>query len=189
MANTFKTLKDGDIVRECLDSFHNAQTFLKTIDRQYDSRLGVNGRKNGGTLLIREPNWFTFRTGAVQDVQEITEATQSLVVANEYGVDIEWTSVDETLSIDDFRKRIIDPMMLTLAGNIEYLMMQDFYRNIFNYTGTPATTPASLGCIMDAYARLKQGLVGDTDNLHVLLSLNWPCRLFCRCLLFRWWLY
>ncbi len=34
MANTFKTLSDGDIVRKCLASFHNNLKFIKTVDRQ-----------------------------------------------------------------------------------------------------------------------------------------------------------
>ena len=56
MANSLKTLSDGDIVREALAIFHNKLKFIKTINRQYDNRFANEGGKNGGTLLIREPN-------------------------------------------------------------------------------------------------------------------------------------
>ncbi len=34
MANAFKSLADGDIVRMALASFHNKLKFIKTINRQ-----------------------------------------------------------------------------------------------------------------------------------------------------------
>ena len=35
MANAWKNLSDGDIVRKALASFHNKLKFIKTINRQY----------------------------------------------------------------------------------------------------------------------------------------------------------
>jgi hypothetical protein len=170
MANTWKDLSDGDIVRECLDSFHNKQTFLKTIDRQYDNRFAKDGSKNGGELLIRNPNWFTYRSGAAINVQDVEESTQKLTVANEYGVDVNWSSVDETLSVEAFKERILNPMMATLAGNVEYLMMVDFLNHIHNITGVYSTTPATLLAISNARARLADNLVKDEENCHILLA-------------------
>ena len=62
MANTIKTLAAGDITRKALERLHNKLVFCKTISRDYDNRFAVSGAKNGGTLLIREPNQFTVRT-------------------------------------------------------------------------------------------------------------------------------
>jgi len=167
MANTFKTLSDGDIVRKCLASFHNKLKFIKTINRQYDPRFAVTGAKNGGTLLIRNPNEFTVSTGAVMDTQDITETTQTLTVATQKNVSMNFSSVEATMSIDDFEQRYIDPAMSKLAATVEYTVLAAVYKNIYNLTGTPATTPASLAAALNAGARLSQGLAPESDR-HLL---------------------
>ena len=43
------------------------------------------------------------------------------------------------------------------------------YKNVFNLSGTPATTPASLAAILNAGVKLSQGLAPDSDR-HVLLD-------------------
>ena len=152
MANSFKTLNDGDIVRLALESFHNKLTFIKTINRQYDSRFAVDGAKNGGTLLIRDPNEYTVRTGAIMDVQDQAETTQTVTLATQKGIDMEFSSVELTLSVDDFVKRYIDPAMSRLAADVENTTITALYKNVFNLTGTPATNPASLVAIRHARA-------------------------------------
>lgn len=169
MANTFKTLSDGDIVRRALAIFHNKLKFIKTINRQYDNRFAQTGAKNGGSLLIREPNEFTVRTGAVMDVQDITEYTQTLTVATQKGVDINFSSIEATMSIDDFETRIIEPAMTRLAADVEYTVLSAVYKNIYNYSGTPATTPASLTAILNAGVKLSQNLAPDGDR-HLLMD-------------------
>ena len=158
MANSWKTLSDGDITRRAIARFHNKLKFLKTIDKQYDDRFAKVGAKNGGTLLIREPNQFTVRTGAVMAVQDVAESTQTFTVATQKGVDINLSSVEHTLSVDDFEERIIDPAMDKLAADVEYTVLSNVYKDVFNLTGTPATTPASLAAVLNAGARLSQNL-------------------------------
>lgn len=169
MANTFKTLADGDITRLALESFHNKLTFLKTINRQYDSRFAVEGAKNGGTLLIREPNEGVVTDGAVMDVQDETESTQTLTVATQKHVATSFTSVEMTMSVDDFQKRFLEPKMSKLAAIVENTVLAAIYKDIFNLTGTPATTPASILAVLNAGARLSQGLAPISDR-HILLD-------------------
>jgi len=169
MANTLKTLSDGDVVRKCLSSFHNKLKFIKTINRQYDSRFAVDGAKNGGTLLIRQPNEFVVRTGAVMDLQPLEDRTQTLTAAIQKGVDMDFSSLEATMSIDDFEKRYIDPAMSRLAADVEYTVLAAVYKNIFNLTGTPATTPATFACVLNANARLSQGLAPE-GNRHILMD-------------------
>ena len=111
MPNTIKTLEAGDITRKALSILHNELVFTKLIDKQYDNRFAVTGAKNGGTLLIREPNQFTIRTGAIMDTQDVTETTQTLTLATQKGVDVNFSSVELTLSLDDFAERILQPAM------------------------------------------------------------------------------
>jgi hypothetical protein len=114
MGNTIKTLSDGDLVREYLASFHNKLKFIKTINRQYDSRFAREGAKNGGTLIIKNPNEYTVTTGAVMDTQDVTETTQTLTVATQKHIAINLSSVELTMSLDDFRTFYINPQWTDL---------------------------------------------------------------------------
>lgn len=164
MGNIIKDLSDGDLVRKYLASFHNKLKFIKTIDRQYDSRFAKSGAKNGGELLIKDPNQFTVRTGAVMDTQDVTETTQTLTVATQKGVDINVSSIEQTMYIDDYEAKIVSPAMDGLAAQVEYDVLSGVYANIANLTGTPATTPASFSAVLAANARLSQMLAPESDR-------------------------
>jgi hypothetical protein len=64
-------------------------------------------------------------------VQDTTEASVTLQVATQKGVDMAFTSVDLTLSLDDFAERILEPAMSVLAANIESDAMS-MYKDIYN---------------------------------------------------------
>ncbi|MCE5226674.1 MAG: hypothetical protein LLG05_12555 [Porphyromonadaceae bacterium] len=169
MGNTFKTLSDGDIVRVMLESFHNKSTLLKTINRQHDKDFGQAGRKNAGSILIKNPNEYTVGSSAVISVQDITESTQTLTVATRRNVAVNISSYERTMSLDDFQAEIADPAMARLAAEVEYTVLADAYKDIYNLTGTPATTPASLAAVMAAGARLTQKLAPNDDR-HLLFD-------------------
>lgn len=170
MANTFKTLSDGDIVRRALALFHNESTFLKTINKEYDKRFAVEGAKNGGTLLIRNPNQYEVTTGATLSVQDQAESTQTLTVATQKHIGMNFSSVEQTMSVDDFELRYLKPAMSRLVADVEYTCMNAFYKDVWNLSGTPATTPASLAAVLNAGAKLSQGLAPTTDRSIILDS-------------------
>lgn len=171
MGNTIKDLSDGDLVREYLDSFHNKLKFLKTINKQYDNRFASTGAKNGGELLIKLPNEFTVRTGAVMDTQDVTERTITFTLSTQKGIDVNFSSIEHTMYIEDFKAMIIDPAMSKLAAMVEYDVLSNVYQDVWNMTGASgmATTPASLSCILNANARLSQGLA-PTNDRHLLMD-------------------
>lgn len=165
MGNTLKDLSDGDIGREILAEFHNAATFLKTINNQYDGRFGVAGKKNDGTILIRNPNEYVVRTGKVRNVNDLAETAQTLTVATQKGVDLpSFSSLEQTMQVDDFRKRFLRPAMLRLAADIEDTIVTGAYKKIFNITGVVNTTPATLLAIRNANARLSEELAPKGDR-------------------------
>lgn len=158
MANTIKTLKDGDITRKALSILHNKLVFCREINKQYDDRFARSGAKNGGELLIREPNEFTVRSGAIMDTQDVTESTQTLTVATQKGVDINFSSVELTLSLDDFADRILEPAMSRLAAEVDKTVIDGVYPTIYNCVYTTITTVPKLSDILLARARLNKGL-------------------------------
>lgn len=140
-----------------------------SFEHMDDSRFAREGAKNGGTLIIKNPNEYTVTTGAVMDTQDVTETTQTLTVATQKHIAVNLSSVELTMSLDDFRTFYINPAMDRLAAQVEYDVMAGVYKNIFNLTGTPATTPASLGAVLNANARLSQGLAPESDR-HIIMD-------------------
>jgi len=174
MGNTIKTLKDGDITREALAILHNNLIFTKTINKQYDDRFAVSGAKNGGELLIREPNQFTVRSGAVIDTQDVTESTQTLTLATQRGVDINFSSVELTLSMDDFSQRILTPAMSRLAAEVDSINIGIAYKGIYNHVLGTKGSPSTLADVNSARSKLSKGLtpLGDRSMILESLSMN-----------------
>ena len=165
MAHTIKTLEAGDITRKALSILHNNLVFCKTIDKQYDDRFARSGAKNGGTLLIREPNQFTVRSGAIMDTQDVTESTQTLTVATQKGVDINFSSVELTLSLDDFAERILNPAMSRLAAEVDKTVIAGCYPYVYNFTHTTFGTVPNLADLLQARAKLSKGLAPMSDRV------------------------
>ena len=133
MANTLLT--PTAVTREALRILHQKCVFIGTINRQYDDSFAKSGAKIGDSLKIRLPNQYTVRTGATLSAQDTTETSTTLQVATQKGVDLNFTSVDLTLSLDDFSKRILEPAMSVLAANIEadaFSMYKDVYQIVDN---------------------------------------------------------
>ncbi|MGB2808694.1 MAG: P22 phage major capsid protein family protein, partial [Sedimentisphaerales bacterium] len=172
MANTIKTLSDGDITRKALAILHNKLIFCKSINKQYDDRFARSGAKNGGSLLIREPNQFTVRTGAVMDVQDVTESTQTLTVATQKGVDINFSSIELTLSMDDFSERILEPAMTRLAAEVDKDVITGCYRDVYNHVNTTFGTAPVLLDVQSARAKLSKGLAPAGNRFMLMESLG-----------------
>jgi len=139
MANTLLT--PTAVTREALRILHQKLNFIGNINRQYDSQFAVEGAKIGSQLKVRLPNQYTVRTGQTIDVQDTTETSETITMATQKGVDVEFSSVDLTLSLDDFSSRVLEPMMTVLAANIEsdaLSMYKDVYNQVDN-VGSAAT--------------------------------------------------
>lgn len=145
------------ITTEALVVLHEELNFIGNINRQYDDDYKNKGGKIGSTLRIREPNQFTVRSGRVASPQDMTSTKVDLVLATQKGIDMEFSSAEMALDINDFSRDYIQPAMQRLASEIEsdtFNMTQDVY----NLVGTPGTTPATLKVFLDAKAKLQQFL-------------------------------
>lgn len=143
MPNTLKTLSDGDITREALRIFKNANSILKAVNRQYDDRFGQTGAKNGGQLQIRLPNRYTVGTGRTITPQDTVENTTALVVATQKHVPVQFFASELTLSLDDFSQRILQPAISVLATTVAADVALAAAQGFTNRVGEPGTTPQS----------------------------------------------
>jgi hypothetical protein len=159
MANTILT--PTAVTREALRVLHQKLNFVGSINRQYDDSFAKSGAKIGDSLKIRLPNQYTVRTGAVIQTQDTAETSVTLQVATQKGVDVNFSSAELTMSLDDFSSRIIEPAMAVLAANIEYdamTMYKDVYQAVWN-SGSALT----LAHVLDGRKILQDSLT-PLDN-------------------------
>ena len=105
MSNTILT--SSVITKEALRILHQKLNFIGSVNRAYDSSFAQSGAKIGDSLRIRLPNRYTVRSGATLSAQDTTETSTTLQVSTQKGVDLNFTSNELTLSLDDFSKRIL----------------------------------------------------------------------------------
>ena len=159
-------LTPNQITREALRVLHQKLNFIGSINRAYDDSFAKTGAKIGDSLRIRQPNQYTVRRGINMQTQDVNEQSTTLQVASVMGVDLVFTSLELTLHIDDFSKRIIEPAMSVLAANIEaeaLTMGLDVYQvvnNIGNQLG--------LNQAIDARAQLTDALAPSGDRTLLL---------------------
>ncbi len=150
------------VTREALRILHQKCNFIGSINRQYDDSFAKSGAKIGDTLKIRMPNQYTVRTGKTISTQDTAETSQNLTVATQKGVDVNFSSADLTLSLDDFSKRILDPAMAVLAANIEYDAMT-MYKDVYNSVWASGSTLA-YNNILDGRVLIQRGLAPTSDR-------------------------
>jgi hypothetical protein len=137
MANT--VLTPAMITNEALRVLHEKLNFVGSINHQYDDSFAKSGAKIGDTLKIRLPNQYTVRSGATLNTQDTVENYVSLQQATQKGVDLNFSSVELTLSLDDFSKRVLQPAMSSLGAAIEadaLSMYKDVYNQVNNISST-----------------------------------------------------
>jgi P22 coat protein - gene protein 5 len=167
------------VTREALRVLHQKLNFVGSISREYDDSFAQRGAKVGDTLKVRLPNQYVVRTGATLAAQDTTEASVDLKVQNQRGVDLNFTSADLTLSLDDFSERIIEPAMSVLGATIEadaMTMYRDVYQSIWN--GGAAATFAKVlqgrKILVDALAPLNNRTcnLNTQDNVDLVDALK-----------------
>ena len=159
MANALLT--PTAVTREALRILHQKLNFIGNINRQYDSSFANEGAKIGSQLKIRLPNEYTVRSGATIAVQDTSEISETLSLATQKGVDVEFSSVDLTLSLDDFSSRILEPMMSVLAANIESDALSMF-KDVFNQVNNVGSA-ATFATILQGRKKLVDNLAGATN--------------------------
>ncbi len=157
MANTL--LSVDMITREALRIAHEKLSFISTVDRQYDDSFAKTGAKVGSSLRVRKPNQYVRRQGSrVMDVQEQNEASSTITVATQDGVDMKFNSAELALTIDDFSKRYIEPAVAVMASGIEADFLAYATKATSNLVGTAGTAITTLEVPGKARAKLNQNL-------------------------------
>jgi len=157
------------ITNEALMVLENALVFTKRVNRSYDDRFGVEGAKIGTVLNVRKPPRYVGRSGQALQIEDAVETSVAVTLNTQFGVDIQFTSQDLLLNVDNFSDRFLKPAMATIANKIDYDGLQ-LYKEIANYVGVPATTPAALSTYLDAGVLLNNEAAPRDDQRALVLS-------------------
>jgi hypothetical protein len=156
--------------KESLKILENTLVMTKKVYVDYDQEFSqtINGYKKGDTISIKRPSDFTVRSGATRSVQDVVEGSTTLQVSNQIGVDVNFTSKELTLDIDEsgVRERVLKPAMIQLANNIDVTLM-NLYKDVPNWVGTPGQVVNSFADFSVAPQRLDEFAV-DGDRTGVL---------------------
>jgi hypothetical protein len=149
------------IARETLPILKNMLSFSKAVNRDWEDEYKSNmsrGYAPGQTIQIKKPPRYTYRAGRVAVPQATVETTVPLTV-NQGGCDINFTSIERTLSLTKLEDKIeaaiapvaneIDRQGLTLAHYSTF--------NTLNGAGAlPATQLAAVQVMTAANQRLDE---------------------------------
>ncbi len=166
MANTLLT--STAVTRKALRILHQKCRFIGGVNRQYDDSFAKSGAKIGDTLKIRLPNQYVVRSGPTLSTQDTTETSTTLQIATQKGVDLNFTSVDLTLSLDDFSERILEPACAVLAAAMEadaLNMRKDVYQQVNN-----AGSAATFAKLLAGRKLMVDSLTPQDDNWTALIN-------------------
>ncbi len=129
-----------------LNLLKNNLVMARLVNGEYKNEF----KKIGNTIYTRRPPEFVVRDGAVASVQDVVEGEVAIAMDKQKGVDVQFTSVEETLSVDSLlRSSTMASAMATLGNQID----QDIHaetRKFFNWVGTP-------GQLVNSFADLSKG--------------------------------
>lgn len=161
MTNTLLT--PSVIAKRGLAILRNNLGMSSRVYREYANEF----TKVGGTVTIRKPNRFTVSSGPALSVQNVVEPSTTITVDQQKHVDFSFTSVELTLTIDEFARRYLEPAMATLANHVDYTLLS-LYKDVANSVGTPGTTPATYAVMGAAMQKLDEMAANPANRTTVL---------------------
>ena len=156
------------ITREAARILHQEGTFLGNVNRQYVDQFAQSGAKIGTSVNLRLPSKYTVRTNATYAGQDHVERSTPFTVSSQYGVDVSFTTIDRTMSLDDFSKRVLRPAMKQLAAKIEYDAMAVAYKSVNNYVNATTDTKLTYRYFQKAGQALTDNLAPTGDRSAIL---------------------
>lgn len=126
-------ISNNIVTREAVRLWKNSNAFIRNIDTQYDNQYATTGAKEGTSIRVRLPVDYIVRTGAAASVQDTSETSITMTVATQMGVDMDFSSVDRTMFIDDFTKRYIQPAVNATTGGVATTIINGSEGGVSNY--------------------------------------------------------
>jgi hypothetical protein len=159
MANILPTT--GVVAKEFLAILKNNIVFANNVNRDFQSEFtGAIGRgyAPGQTINVKRPPRYGWRAGRVALPQDTVITTAPLTLS-QGGTDLQFTSLERTLSITQF-ERIMEAGAAAVINEIDRQGLDMARRTVANLVGTvgtyPATQQAAVALITQAQQKLDE---------------------------------
>lgn len=164
MAHTF--LPPKVFANAGLKLLKNNLVMAKLCDAEGVDKEFQAGR--GATIYVKRPPEFIVRTGAVASNQDVVEGEVAVTIDQQKGVDVQFTSVEATLSVDALLKdKTLNAVMAQLASSIDGSLIARV-NELPNWVGTPGTTMSSPVAMLAAAQRMDEMAIPMDDRNAVL---------------------
>jgi hypothetical protein len=162
MANSLLTAQW--VARKALVLLHAKANMTGRTNRDYQSLLPgpIQGVILGQQLSIRLPFQYVGRKGATMAAENSVQRYATLSVANQRGVDINFTSVERAMQLNNFEEQVLEPAMAKVAALIE-LDVTSLVNQVPKFVGA-YNTPVSFQTVLQAERFLTETLAPEDDR-------------------------
>ncbi len=152
-ANQLLPVHAQDITDNAVISYKNHCVMPRYVDRQYDKLWGQAGAKRGTTINLRYPPMYALRRGDRALPQSSAETFFPVTLGTPTGVDMDFTSQELLLTVDDFVNRFVKKAALPIANGVDS-DLAGLYKKVNTYVGTPQVLPNSVATVLPVTERL-----------------------------------
>jgi hypothetical protein len=162
MANSLLTAQW--VARKALVLLHAKANMTGRTNRDYQSLLPgpIQGVILGQQLSIRLPFQYVGRKGATMAAENSVQRYATLSVANQRGVDINFTSVERAMQLNNFEEQVLEPAMAKVAALLE-LDVTSLVNQVPKFVGA-YNTPVSFQTVLQAERFLTETLAPEDDR-------------------------
>lgn len=167
MSNVFATQQK--ITNAFLLLLKNELVMGKLVTTKFDKDFSNETVAVGDTVKIRRPPEFLVRDGATMSAQDIKTGTVDVTIDKQKGVDVQLTSKEETLSVDDLLKnQTLKAKAAVLAQQIDSDLIEKTME-FPHWVGTPGQL---INSATDFFVGVQRAMeLGiPMDDLHGILS-------------------
>ncbi len=170
MSNVLLPVHAQDITDKALMSFKNHCILARYVDRQYDKLWGQSGAKRGTTINLRYPPQYELRRGDKAQPQGSNETFFPVTLGSPIGVDLDFTSQELLLTVDDFMNRFVKKAALPIANGVDTDIAK-LYKKVNNFVGTPGTVPTDIETYLSATTSLANaGAPVEGDEWSMIIN-------------------
>lgn len=168
MANTLLTSQI--VSNSFLQELKVSAVFLAMGNRGLYSDFQNKSFVTGDTVSVRKQNFYTAGDGGTATVQGINQTIEPLTINHQYHTLVDVTSVQETLSIDNFTMNYLTPASQTIAARFNKDIIDAGVATL-NYAEGSASNPLNnFAYIANAQALMTQLNMSKSDRYAVFGS-------------------
>jgi hypothetical protein len=165
MPNTFTVIQL--VTQALLANLVNNLVFAAGADRRFEDDFGKQGHKIGDHLDIRRTPRHAIHKGAAYIGQNYVEETVRLTIDQQAHADVDFTSVENTLFMDDWNNRVGKPQAARLANEVDYDGLALYWQAYNSVLAADADLPYR--AYLDAAALLDMEAVPRDDQRAVVV--------------------